>query len=83
MYKVLIVLIALSTVACAQLMKGEEQPVVQFRDTKTFKTTCSGTVEDWGSCHRKAKRTCPNGYDVIERKNDSRGIFREMIFSCK
>jgi hypothetical protein len=83
MYKVFIVMIALMFTACAQLMKGEEQPVRQFRDTNTYKTTCSGSVEDWGSCHRKAKRTCPNGYEVTDRNNDSRGIVREMIFSCK
>ena len=67
---------------CAQLNKGEEQPVIQIRDSKTFKTTCSGSVEDWGSCHRKAKRTCQNGYEVTERNNDSRGIIREMVFTC-
>lgn len=67
---------------CAQLMKGEEQPVRQFRDINTYKTTCSGSVEDWGSCYRKAKRTCPNGYEVTERNNDTRGIIREMVFTC-
>jgi hypothetical protein len=69
--------------SCAQLIKGAEQPVIQFRDTKTFKTTCSGLAEDWGSCHRKAKRTCENGYEVTDKNNDSNGVIREMIFSCK
>lgn len=68
---------------CAQLMKGEEQPVVSFRDAKTFRTTCSGTVENWGSCYRKAKRTCENGYDITDKSNESNGIVRQIIFTCK
>ena len=69
--------------ACAQLMKGAEQPVTQFRDSKTFKTTCSGLAEDWGSCYRKAKRTCENGYEITDKNNDTNGVIREMIFTCK
>lgn len=83
MKKLLLVLISTSLFGCANLMKGAEQPVIQFRDAKTFKTTCSGMAEDWGSCHRKAKRTCPSGYEVTDRNNDSNGIVREMIFTCK
>lgn len=64
-------------------MQGAEQPVVQYRDAKTFKTSCSGIAEDWGSCHRKAKRTCPNGYAVTDKTADSSGLIREMIFTCK
>lgn len=82
MYKLFLVSVFVIT-SCAQLTKGAEQPVVQYRDVKTFKTTCSGSVEDWGSCHRKAKRTCANGYEVTDRYNDSNGIVREMIFTCK
>ena len=82
MYKVITVMIAFMFTACAQLMKGEEQPVRQYRDVNTYKTTCSGAVEDWGSCHRKAKRTCSNGYEVTDRFNDSTGIIREMVFTC-
>ena len=73
---------ALMVSACAQLMKGEEQTVRQYRDINTYKTTCSGSVETWGSCHSKAKRTCPNGYEVTDRFNDSTGIIREMVFTC-
>lgn len=63
-------------------MQGAEQPVVQLKDNKTFKTTCSGMAEDWGSCHRKAKRTCANGYTVTDKTVDSNGIVREMVFAC-
>ncbi len=68
--------------SCASLSNPQEQPVTKFRDAKTYKTTCSGMVEDWGSCHRKAKRTCANGYEVTDRKQDGNGIVREMIFTC-
>jgi len=69
--------------ACAQLMHGAEQPVVQLKDNKSFKTTCSGLAEDWGSCHRKAKKTCVNGYEVTDKTVDSNGIVREIFFTCK
>ena len=68
--------------SCAQLMKGAEQPVTQYRDAKTFKTTCSGSAEDWGSCARKAKRTCPDGYQIEEKIQDNNGAIRTMIFTC-
>ncbi len=82
MYKIILVSF-LFLAACAQLMQGAEQPVVQLKDNKTFKTTCSGMAEDWGSCHRKAKRICTNGYEVTDRYQDTRGIVREMVFTCK
>lgn len=68
--------------ACSSLKNFQEQPVVPYKDAKTYKTTCSGMAEDWGSCYRKAKRTCANGYQVVEKEQDSNGIFRKMIFSC-
>ncbi len=69
--------------ACAQLMKGAEQPVIQFRDTKTFKTTCGGAAEDWGSCHRKARRTCSDNYEIVETEQNATGTVRVLIFRCK
>lgn len=81
MNKVYLLALVLLT-SCAQLMQGQEQPVQTFRDGKTYRTTCSGTAEDWGSCFRKAKRTCPDGYEVEERKYDNRGVDREIIFRC-
>ncbi|MEK9939683.1 MAG: hypothetical protein VW548_01745 [Methylotenera sp.] len=80
-YGLLISLMLLSS--CAQLMNGAEQPVMQYRDINTYKTTCSGAAEDWGSCARKAKKTCPNGYDVVEKIQDGYGAIRGLIFSCK
>jgi len=80
-YGLLISLLLLT--ACAQLMKGAEQPVMQYRDANTFRTTCSGAVEHWGSCNLKANRTCSNGYVIIEKIADANAVHRELIFSCK
>ncbi len=66
--KFIMLLVLLVQSSCAQLMKGDIQPVTQYRDTKTFRTTCSGSVEHWGSCFNKANKTCSNGYQVIEKK---------------
>lgn len=82
MNKLLIAGFALLT-ACSSLTNFQEQPVVQYRDAKTYKTTCSGMAEDWGSCYRKAKRTCSNGYEIIDKIQDSNGVFREIVFNCK
>lgn len=69
-------------VGCAQLMKGEQQPVVQ-RGQGLYFTTCSGTVEEWGSCYRKAKQTCSNGYEITNKVEGSVGGKRELEFMCK
>ena len=81
MNKLLLACIALLT-SCTSLSNFQEQPV-QALANKTYKTTCSGLAEDWGSCHRKAKKTCPSGYLVADQNADSNGIHREMVFSCK
>lgn len=67
---------------CAQLMHGEQQPVVA-RGQGTYFTTCSGTVEEWGSCFSKAKSTCTNGYEVLGKVENAVGGKREMTFMCK
>ncbi len=82
MYRLLFPVFVLLT-SCTSLRTFQEQPVVQFRDNKTFKTTCSGLAEDWGSCHRKANRTCGNGYEIADQSRDGNGVIREMIFTCK
>jgi hypothetical protein len=69
--------------ACSSLQNFQEQPVVPFGAAKNYKTTCSGLAEDWGSCHRKAKKTCPSGYLVANQNADSNGVHREMVFSCQ
>ena len=81
MNKLLLACIALLT-SCTSLSNFQEQPV-QALTNKAYKTTCSGLAEDWGSCHRKAKRTCANGYAVEDQNDDKSGVHREMVFSCK
>ena len=82
MNKLLLASIVLLT-SCSSLSNFQEQPVVPSGKAKTYKTTCSGLAEDWGSCHRKAKRTCVNGYAVEDQNDDKSGVHREMVFSCK
>ncbi len=71
-------------VGCAQLMKGQEQPVIT-KNAKdgTFFTTCSGAVENWSSCNSKAMRTCSNGYQIVEKTENANGGFRTLTFQCK
>ena len=69
---------------CAQLMNGQEQPVItKNTKEKLFYTTCSGAVEFWGSCYKKASRTCVNGYLITEKTENANGGFRSMTFQCK
>jgi len=82
MNKLLLISVMFLT-SCASLTNFQEQPVVQYRDAKTYKTTCNGMAEDWGSCFRKASRTCSNNYEVIEKTQDSFGLHRDFTFSCK
>lgn len=65
-------------------MKGEMQPV-KMLDAKQqiYFTTCSGTVEEWGSCNRKARETCTNGYETMEKVESAIGGKRELKFRCK
>ena len=52
--------------SCTALMNPQEQPV-NLIDEKAniYITTCSGTAETMGTCHQKAKRTCKNGYEML------------------
>jgi len=65
-------------------MNGQEQPV-NLIDSKQniYMTTCSGVAETIGSCHQKAKRTCKNGYEVLNEILGSSGVHREIRFQCK
>ncbi len=70
--------------ACAQLMNGQLQPVKIVDPNKSiYSTSCSGAVEDWGSCNIKAKDTCSNSYDVLKRFESAVGGRREITFQCK
>jgi hypothetical protein len=69
--------------ACAQLMNGQVQPVKIVDPNKSiYSTTCSGAVEDWGSCSQKASQTCKKSYEVLKRFENPVGGFRELTFQC-
>ena len=82
---ILVTLISLLN-ACYALNNpsGTVQPV-QYKNVKDgiLFTTCSGTVEDSSSCNKKARNSCPNGYDVIEWVESPVGGKRELTFKCK
>ena len=46
-------------------------------------TTCSGMAENMGTCYEKAKRTCKEGYNLLNEVKDSSGVHREIRFQCK
>jgi hypothetical protein len=81
--KFILLSLLLLIVGCTQFKKGGEQPVTQYSNANSYKTTCSGIAEDWGSCNRKAMRTCPSGYAINQKMQDSQGVNRTLIFSCK
>lgn len=68
--------------SCGQLMQGQIQPVV-MRESNLYYTTCSGMAENMASCNKKAIDTCPNGYLIIEKIQDSQGVIRSLTFECK
>jgi hypothetical protein len=68
--------------ACSSLHNFQEQPVLTLANN-TYKTTCNGVAEGWDSCFRKAKRTCPNGYKVLDRVQTNDFVHRELCFNCK
>jgi uncharacterized membrane protein YukC len=76
-------LIILNT-GCSALINGQEQSVRLINAKEyIYMTTCSGLAETIGTCHQKAKRTCKNGYEVLNEKFDSSGVHREIRFQCK
>ena len=77
-------MLLLAVTACAQLKKGQLQPVLA-KDLKQdiWVTNCGGAVETWGGCHDKAKNTCKNGYAVTNQAENSYGTKRELTFQCK
>ena len=81
MKKLMIILVVLLG-ACSSLQNFQEQPVVALT-SNSYKTTCNGMAEAWDSCSRKAKRTCPNGYNILDKVQANDFVHRELSFSCK
>jgi len=80
--KKLIYLCLFLLTACSSLQNFQEQPVVTLSNN-AYKTTCNGIAEGWDSCFRKAKRTCSNGYNVLDRMQTNDFAHRELSFGCK
>ena len=69
---------------CDYLMHGRQGPVVvKNASQQIFYTTCNAAAEDWGTCNTKAMKVCPNNYIVLEKNDDTNGVFRNMTFQCK
>ncbi len=82
--KILILCIAIVLNGCAQLMRGEVQPVqVLDYKNKIMVTTCSGLVEHWQNCYAKARESCNSGYEIIKKIENSSSVRRELTFQCK
>jgi hypothetical protein len=69
---------------CDNFIHGRQGPVI-VKDAKQqiMTTTCNGAAEDWGTCNSKAMKACPNNYIVLDKKEDSYGVFRSLTFQCK
>jgi hypothetical protein len=80
--KYLYMLLVLMLIGCDQLIRPQEQSVVEL-ENDIFFTTCSGVAETIGSCYQKAKRTCNGKYEIIKEFRDSSGVHRELTFQCK
>ena len=79
---VILFLIALS-VSCTALTNPQEQPVnLVDSKAKIYSTTCSGLAETIGTCHEKARRTCRQGYILLDESQDSTA-HRQIRFQCK
>ena len=81
MKKLMIIYVVLLS-ACSSLQNFQEQPIVAL-SKNSYKTTCNGIAEAWDSCDRKAKRTCSNGYKMLEKVQANDFVHRELSFSCK
>jgi hypothetical protein len=77
-----LIICAIIISACSSLTNYQEQLVVDL-GANNFKTTCNGMAEAFDSCYRKAKRTCANGYDMIEKTQLKDFVHREITFKCK
>ena len=76
-----VLFLGLLLTGCQQLLQGQQQPVKVLKDG-AFYTSCSGAVENWASCNNKAQATCKNGYQVLNKDENSTGTKRELTFQC-
>ena len=77
-----ILIASLLFTGCTSLQTFQEQPVLTLANN-TYKTTCNGIAEGWDSCFRKAQRTCPSGYKVLDKVQTNDFVHRELNFFCQ
>lgn len=82
--KLIITFLVIALSGCSQLRNPQVQAVVvKDANRQIMYTTCNGLVEDWGTCNSKAMKACPNNYIVLDKTQESNGIFRSLTFQCK
>ncbi len=69
---------------CDNFIHGRQGPVVvKDASQQIMYTTCNAAAEDWGTCNSKAMKACHDNYIVLDKIQESNGIFRNMTFQCK
>jgi hypothetical protein len=79
------IVVVLLAAGCAQLGRDQPAPVVRLKNAaqKLMSVDCSGPANDWGVCYSAAGKSCPNGYDVIDKQESTAGGQRVLGFQCK
>lgn len=79
----LVIVLTFIVTGCAQLTHGQTAtPVTLDAKQKLMSMDCSGAANDWGVCFSAAKNSCPNGYDISDKQENSRGG-RILTYQCK
>jgi hypothetical protein len=69
---------------CQQLMRGQvEQVRLIDGKNKIMQINCTGSASSWGECYGAASQACPNSFEVINRKENITGGFRQLTFKCQ
>jgi hypothetical protein len=65
----------------------ERMPTADGRDG--FNIECGGSAYSWAKCYKAAAKTCPSGFDVLDRDSSSTAsqfgpvVNRSMVVACK
>lgn len=84
--KLLAIVMMFFLTSCAQLANpGGAAQTVKIKDAKQnmMWTSCSGVVDDWSDCDHRARKTCPGGYETVDRVENVASTGRELTFRCR
>jgi hypothetical protein len=62
-------------------------PTADGRDG--YNIECGGSAYSWAKCYKAAAKTCPSGFDVLDRDSSSTAsqfgpiVNRSMVVACK